>query len=183
MHLVDSVEAGSAPEDLRVRLDQRRREQATIEAELRELERTNRSLEQEPTRDWIIGQLTHLHELLSQATPAAALALRRLVSGRIVVEQIDVPGKKRGYLRGRFKLDISPCVMPDATATERVSDATMLDHEIEIDFVDGDRWQATAEQVWALYQTGKLHAEIAGELKLNRNRGAQVAASGRKAAW
>ncbi len=170
MHLVDSVEAGSAPEDLRVRLDQRRNEQAAIEAELRELERTNRSLEQEPTRGWIVGQLTNLHELLSQATPAAAIALRRLVSGRIVVEQIDVPGKKRGYLRGRFKLDISPCVMPDATAAETVSEATIVDREIEIDFVDGDRWQATAEQVWALYQTGKLHAEIAEELKLNRNR-------------
>jgi site-specific DNA recombinase len=169
-HLVDSVEAGSAPEDLCARLDQRRNEQTAIEADLRELERATTWLQQEPTRDWIVGQLTNLNELLSGATPAAAIALRRLVSGQIVVEQIDVPGKKRGYLRGRFKLDVGSCMIPTAQPVGTAIEPVTLDREIEIDFVDADPWLAATAKAWDLYKAGKLHAEIALELKLNRNR-------------
>ena len=41
--------------------------------------------------------------------------------------------------------------------------------EIVIDFVDSDSRLALAEQLWSLHEAGKLHKELAAEMKINRN--------------
>lgn len=169
-NLCDLAEEGEALEELRDRLKQRHTERESIEAELHDLERTSAWLQQEPSREWLVDQLTQLHELLGRGTPAAAIALRRLVGGQIVVEQIDLPGKKRGYLRGRFTLDVRSCLAPATSDNSLTVQEPEPNREIVIDFRDPDPNVALADQVWALSQAGRLNVEIAQELRLGRNR-------------
>lgn len=167
--LVDLAETGKAPADLCARLEQRRTEQAGIDAELRELDCVSAWSREEPSADWIIGQLERLHEVLSDPTPAAASALRKLVGGKIVVTQIVAPGKKRGYLQGKFTMRPAAAIAslaPVEVATQVVADEEV---EIAIDFIDRDPRLELMDRAWALHQAGKLHKEIAAELKLGRN--------------
>jgi DNA invertase Pin-like site-specific DNA recombinase len=167
--LVDLVENGNAPVDICVRLEQRRAEQVSVDAELRELDRVTVWSRQEPSRDWIIAQLERLHEALNRSTPAAAKALRQLVGGKIVVTQIQVPGKKRCYLQGRFSLHFAAAIAsfsPTEVSTQTQDEQTV---EIVIDFVDPNPLLERAEAAWTLHQAGKLNTEIAAAMKISRS--------------
>lgn len=167
--LMDAVENGDETGDMAARLRQRRDDLQQVEMELHESNRLASQLCEEPSPEWIIAQLKRLHELLQQATPAAAVALRKLVNGRITVEQVAIPGKQRGYLRGRFTLDVASAVASIVGASTDVEMPTGQT-EIVIDFVDDDPRIELSEKVWTLYKNGRLHIEIASDLQLNRNR-------------
>ena len=99
--LLDTVEAGTAPEDVQERLDLRRSEKQALERTLSELERHESMRHPEPTEAWVLERFQELEAVLREGGPAAALALRGLVGGRIVVRQIKRPASVDTIFRPR----------------------------------------------------------------------------------
>jgi DNA-binding NarL/FixJ family response regulator len=121
----------------------------------------------EPTLAWVTERIQTLHEVLTSGTPAAAFALRDLVGGEIVVEELQSEGHKRRRLRGAFRLQINSVFLAGDLGIEPTAEAE--DGElVTIDFVDTSPLDAKAEQVKALWDQGKLGKQIAAELGCSR---------------
>jgi DNA invertase Pin-like site-specific DNA recombinase len=177
--LVDQVENGELSDvpEIKLRLRERCAERDQRAAELEQLrakESRAGDVEQEPTAEWVAQQLANLSDLLRAGTPAAAYALRDLVGGQIVVEEIREPGKKRHYLRGRFTIrsnsvaKVACTSLADATPDEGNASENLLE-EFVIDFVDPDPNDELAEVAKRLYDGGLANKQIAKEMKLHRS--------------
>jgi DNA invertase Pin-like site-specific DNA recombinase len=172
--LVDQVEEGEGGPELSERLAKRREERRRLIAQVERLRRTDQALPPKPTAEWVEGQLQRLGQVLSGGAPAAALALRQLVGGAIVVSEIRLPGRKRHYLQGRFVLS-TPTVVNRLLGREPEEDATLKDleagkDEITIDFRDPPEIEALAEKARQLYDQDMMHARIAEDLGCSRSR-------------
>ena len=169
------IENGDAIDEVSTRLAQRRKELAECEAGIDELMRTATWSQNEPSRAWIVVQLRNLDAILRSPTPAACQALRRLVGGSIVVEQVQDSGKSRGFLRGRFSLDVPAAleiagILPQTPQIKQhLSGSTMPSREIVIDFIAPPSHSELSDRAWELYQSGKRIKQIAAELKIDRN--------------
>ncbi len=119
----------------------------------------------EPTRAWLIEQLGQLHDVLSGKTPAAAIALRNLVGGRIVVEEIREDGRSRFFLRGTFQIELGQVVKAIGIDLTHPSGDSQVTETITIDFVRTDPLDALADEAKALRDQGLPHQEIAGTMK------------------
>lgn len=101
--LVDQCEREDVPE-LSRRLQERRAERRALQEKLQRLQDATGQRSTPPDEQSIRAQLANLRELLSGATPAAAIALRNLVGGRILVREIKREAKKRHFLRGQLRV-------------------------------------------------------------------------------
>jgi DNA invertase Pin-like site-specific DNA recombinase len=170
--LVDALESGSAPPDVTDRLARRDAERRELEREVDRLARVESARPPEPTEAWVDERLRALEGVLTAGGPAAALALRDLVGGRVVVEEVKRPGRKRHFLRARFTVRVAAVVnglrVEPVGAGGEAADPGRSE-EVVIDLRELAPWEALVDEVKALWDTGLLNEEIAARLGCNRN--------------
>jgi DNA invertase Pin-like site-specific DNA recombinase len=170
--LLDALEDGSAPPDVKGRLEQRLAEQHALEREVAGLERAESARPPEPTGAWVDERLRALEGVLGEGGPAAALAVRALVGGRIVVEEVGRPGRKRNFVRARFTVRAAAVItglgVASAGAGGEAAD-TGWSEEITIDIREPAPWERKVDEIKVLWDQGLLNEEIAARLGCNRN--------------
>ena len=172
-NLLDRIEAGHGGPELDERLSQRREERRGFAERVERLSQVDENRPPQPTASWVVEQLGKLNEVLRNATPAAAHALRDLVGGVIVVDEIREPGRKRFYLQGRFTIASSEIAttLPGSTShgvAQEVPDG--LAEEVVIDFREPQTIVVESEQAKLLYDQGLMNCEIAKQLGCSRSR-------------
>lgn len=96
--LLDQLEE-TGDSSIAERLGERRAEKTDCERQLAKLRKSASERPCEPTREWVLSKLQNLEAVLNGDPTPAAYALSDLV-GKIVVEEIPRPGRKRKALRG-----------------------------------------------------------------------------------
>jgi DNA invertase Pin-like site-specific DNA recombinase len=168
-NLLDRMEDGQGGPELNERLVERRAEKQKLTENVDRLRRANTSRPAEPTEAWVNDRLRHLDEVLHQATPAAALALRNLVGGQIVVTEIRQPSQKRHYLQGRFTIRVSAIVHAllggQGDSGQPSSDSSdTFGEEIVIDFREPPQYEDESERAKELFDKDWLMVRIAREM-------------------
>jgi hypothetical protein len=128
----------------------------------------------EPTIEWIADQLKQLAGVLSGGGPAAALALRDLVGGQIIVREIRQPGRKRFFAQGRFVIRAARvCRTLNVAVPDRENGGGLQENaqceEIVIDFRDSSPLEKDSDRAKDLYDQGWLNCQIAAALGCARN--------------
>ena len=173
-NLLDQVEEGNAPADVRDRLRVRRDERGQL---ARQIETWQRQVAQKPqalSAEQVDEGLRNLHRVLSSGTPAAAIALGNLI-GDVVVRAVSRPGRKRRFLQGEFWLRTGK-VAQALNGTQlgenegNASDEEPGGEKILIDFVEPDPKFAMSDKVKELYDAGLANWEIAEQLELRPSR-------------
>jgi DNA invertase Pin-like site-specific DNA recombinase len=172
--LVDQVEDGVDDPSIRDRLAERREERRTLSKRRDVLRRANAQPRHEPTEAWLREQLQNLGATLREGNPAAAVALRELVGGAIVVTEIRCEGRKRFHLQGRFTIRSAAVVnLLTGAADSETQTGTGLEpgpsEEIVIDFVKENPLDASADQVKEFCDQGLMNVEIAQRLECSRS--------------
>lgn len=180
--LLNSIENGDAGADVNERITQRRREHEELTRRRKLLETKRTEIGKAPTEEFLREQLQQLGELLHRAnTPAAALALRSLVGGAIVLEEVRHPDDRGGYFRGRFVIST---LALQRTVQRLTSESSSLaepsgaesppfapvEEEVVIDFRQPLQCEALADQAHELAEQGLPYSEIAEMLGIRRNR-------------
>lgn len=167
--LLDKIEEGTAPSDVNERVTSRRRECADLEREVERLQNEGQVTGPKPTREWLQEKLQALGATLRETTPAAAVALRKLVGRRIVVHEVTPVGRKRKFLRGTFKITT-------AHVAEAVSEFGGVDahqhtitEECVIDFRESSAFDQRALHAKALFDEGELLVVIGQKLPCPRS--------------
>jgi len=171
--LVTTIETSDDPDpDLLKRLAERRAERQDFARRERQLQSQPIATPTPPTREWADQQLARLGELLGSGTPAAADALRNVLHGPIVVEEVTVPGKKRRFWRGKLVFDLIRVVSAVRTTPPRMDNSAesepALTETIMIDFREESRAEQLAERAWELYEQGLMYVEIAEQLEISQ---------------
>ena len=171
--LVDQIEDGIDDPAVRERLKDRRTERRSLVKAVEKLRRFDETRGPEPTAEWVEEQLAQLGQTMNGDTPAAAIALREIVGGEIVVEEIRKEGRQRHHLRGRFTIVSSSLSRAVGGQSDRAAaDVEMkLSEEIVIDFVDDDAKNELLDRVLAMHRDEEmLCADIAKEVGCSRSR-------------
>jgi hypothetical protein len=106
-NLVDHLAEGSSESPaLRRRLDYAEREADALRGRIAEGRRARESAIAMPDDAWIRSQLAELPTLLADEPRRTTDLLRRLV-GRVTAEEKVAPGKSRGFIHLRFRVDAS----------------------------------------------------------------------------
>jgi site-specific DNA recombinase len=103
-NVVRALAGGAESPSLRVELARLESEKASLEVRIAELVATQQVEVALPDDAWVRGQMADLGALLREQSPEAIQQLRSMI-GRIVAEEVQIPGKKRGYVRIRFRID------------------------------------------------------------------------------
>lgn len=173
--LVDQIEdSDKSDPDIKDRLRQRRVEIARLESELKQIQARPVSLQQSPTRDWAKVVLKELHDVIRSGTPAGVKALRDLLCGTIIVDEVPVPDKKRKFYLGTFAVQTG-CIAAASIAAPKPLAATKADEEymteeVRLEFRDVSRATELMARAWDLYQQGKMLVEIARELGVGKSK-------------
>lgn len=170
--LIDRVEIGGDEPEISRRIAGRRAEAQELRRLVRRLGSADAGRGPAPTVEWIDQELRRLGETLQSGEPAAAHALRALVDGRVVVEEIRKEGRQRHHLRGRFRVRAASVTETSAgvgIASPARGDAEERSEEIVIDFVDYDRFTERADKAKELLDEGLLCREIAARLGCKRS--------------
>jgi DNA invertase Pin-like site-specific DNA recombinase len=168
--MVDQVEDGLNDPDVKSRLADRRKEKEQIARNIAKLRNATTSRPPKPTPELIDEQLRNLHQVLSNGTPAAAIALGNLI-GDIVVSEVLRPGRKRPFLRGEFVLRTRTVVdaINGKTASESSNDSAEQaagGEKITLDFCEPDAKYEVSDRVKELSDQGLANWEIAEKLEL-----------------
>jgi hypothetical protein len=169
--LVSQTEQVRADPDVVQRLRQRRSEKEQLLRQQEQLQQTIVHALPAPTAEWVVDQLRSLHTVLSEGGPAAAHALQQLVGGRIMVEEVREPGRKRHFLRGKFTITMSALVdsvRGQPADSSSVSQAQVLE-EIVLDFRETKSYAKLANPVKALFDAGVSFDDMAVQLNCHRN--------------
>jgi DNA-binding transcriptional MerR regulator len=169
--LVDQVENGTAAPEVAERLAQRRAAKKALQEQLNRARRAVEAVTPPPTGAWVEEQFQHLHTLLLGGGPAAALALRELVGGRIVVEEVQQPGRQRCFLRGSFTIRTAALAasLRGQGAGGGAPAGTEAGEEVVLDFREPRSFEGIADRVKALFDQGVSYDDIAAELGCQRN--------------
>lgn len=176
-NLLRLAESGDPDPDLKARLAERRREARDLCDRLQRIESRQRVTYSTPNRDTLVVDLQNLAERLRRSGAAAGEVLRRLLGGRIVVEEMKSTGSRHGFLRGTLQVcvyDVSLAIGCGDEASDGDSSAVV---SRVIDFVDPESLSAAndlRERAWQMYVSKKLNKEICLELGINRNRVAKL---------
>jgi len=167
--LVDLVEQGSAPEDLKRRLKSRKEEQKEIQYELNQLRLEQRHDLGNPSAEWLRERLKKLFDVLKESSPAANKALSALVGGEIILEEEAIPLKKRNYFRGKFSV-YARGVSDIVTGTSSTIESADQGQEIVIDFIQPDETDQQREIAKRMYDDKEPVFKIAEVLGVSRSR-------------
>ncbi|QDT22427.1 recombinase family protein [Gimesia chilikensis] len=167
--LLDIVEEGDPPQDLNSRLQRRNEERKALQEELTELRRECIHDGEAPDAAWLKERLLNLYEDLQKTSPSANHALRSLIDGDIILEEIDIPLRKRKALRGAF------CISAHSVSCELKNFAPDRDgsehtKQISIDFIQSSRTDLQRETAKKMYDAGEPEKNIAVALKVGRTR-------------
>lgn len=102
--LLDQLETDDPIPEIRERLKARRHEKEQAERALQKLESAPKAPVEPPTAKWVRAALAQLAESLKGEPNLAREAIRELLAGPIVVQEIESSGQKRKTLRGTFSL-------------------------------------------------------------------------------
>ena len=164
--LLELAEEGNAPSDLNRRIRERRAEIGDLRKSEARLKREQSRHGEAPTLEWVRGQVDDLADVLRGEMPAAAFALRDLVGGKIVVNEMAVPGSKRKTYRAI--VDVTAGSL--GHAAEVLEDEESSDFErIEIPIVDSSdgKQRRAARQ---MYEDDMLEVDIARSLGVSQSR-------------
>ncbi|MCA9087595.1 MAG: recombinase family protein [Planctomycetaceae bacterium] len=169
--LVDRLEDGDDSPEIAQRCAQRRAQRVDLTQRLRQLQQDAQQHPEEPTEDWLRTQLTQLGETLRDGTPAAAHALRSLVGGKIVVEEVQKSGLTSYFWRGTFRLEmdnvcqamgvkanVEGCSIPESSGDVQV-----------LDFVARDSQEELMHTIRQLHEEEYLGVEIGQILGISRS--------------
>jgi hypothetical protein len=96
----------------------------------------------------------------------ANAALRALVGGQLVVEEVTTPGRKRKHLVGRFMLSARAVLTGLDAPTAGGQPAAAADGEaVVLVFLSQPPWARLADSVKQRFDAGDEYARIAGELQ------------------
>lgn len=168
-NLLDAKEEGQNVPELKQRLAKRREERRDLQDQVNRLTRADKASKPKPSREWVEERLQELGQSFSDADPAAAIALRNLVGGRIVVEEVRQAGKKRYFLRGRFTIRARAVASQLLSNESSATEVDSVSEEIVIDFVKPSRLDELAPKAKELYDQGILERDIAEELGIARS--------------
>ena len=173
-NLIDQMEEGNAPPDVRDRLDARREAKERLLRHAGELERRTKQTPGPMTPEQIDEALKDLQLVLSSGTPAGAIALGNLI-GDVVVCLVSRPGRKRPFLRGEFVLRARSVVNAiNGTAGSESSNGPagpdVAGEKITIEFVEPDPKYELSDRVKELYDEGLGNWEVAERLGLRPSR-------------
>ena len=164
--LLDLLEGEAKPDpDITERLAARRAERREWENRFTAAQALVNEQPVEPTMDWVRERVRQLAETLTDATPAAAYALRDLLDGPIRVRQIERAGKKRHFLRGTLRIRLG--TLAAALGVRSVAEANSTDlsyEEITIDFVRDNPLDARSDEAKAWWDEKLPNKEIARRL-------------------
>jgi site-specific DNA recombinase len=168
-NLVAQIEDGHGGPEVGNQLAKRRIERREWEEKVKYLRKADQNRRPAPTDTWVNQQLQHLGDILAQNTPAAAIALRDLVGGEIVVAEIRNPDRQRHYLQGRFTIKATTLVqaISGQNNDSPPNDAELPDdagEEIIIDFREPAQCEVDSEKAKELYDQGLLMVQIAQKL-------------------
>lgn len=172
--LVDEIEASDHPDpDVRQRLAERRAERAELERRLRSLGSRSAMPPTAPTQEWVTQQLEKLGEVLNGSTPAGGEALRNLLDGPIVLDQIPIENRKRCYWRGTFVIRLgalASAVSPTSGPID-CDRAMELTETITLDFREVAKPHPKTDEAWELYEQCNLpNVEIAKLLNVSESK-------------
>jgi site-specific DNA recombinase len=172
--LLDMIEGGSEEPDLNERLAQRSKERDALANQCQQLQASAGAPRPEPTLDWVAQQIEELSKTLHSEGPAAALALRNLVGGQVVVREVQRPGRQRHLAQGNLILRSSQVArsagLPaDGLASGSCTGVNDLMEEVVLDFREPETETQIADQVKALWDEGLTQDEIAARVGWNRN--------------
>lgn len=176
-NLLRLAEDGIPDPDLKMRLAERRRELHELRTRLQRMETRQVVAQDSPTRESLVADLQNLAERLRGSESAANEALRRLLGGKITVEEIKPTGKRHGFLRGALHMRIYDVAnaMGHLTGVGTFDSSSVVSRVM--DFVDPEHQSAAQDlrdRAWQMYSAGRLVKEIGTELKVNRNRIAKL---------
>jgi len=168
-HLVDLVENGRGGPEVDERLTQRRSQKRKLTEKVERLKRANQGRPAAPTAAWVDEQLQKLGESLTQATPAAAHALRNLVGGQITVREIRQEGRQRHYLQGRCVVRCAAVAQgflagTDVAGQVAAEELAALGAVILIDFREPPQYEVESERAKELLDRGWLMTRIGQEM-------------------
>ena len=133
--------------------------------------RVTTNLQQPPSLEWVSAQLQQLSAILRDATPNAAILLRRLVGGRIPVEESTHPLQKRKFLRGHFELEMGRVVEQLLDTTDLSTQQVKVKAEpVSIEFRVPTRTERQATLAWNLYERDVPYSEIATRVGCSKSR-------------
>jgi site-specific DNA recombinase len=169
-NLIDQMEEGNAPPDVRDRFDARREEKERLLRHAGELERRTKQTPRPMMPEQIDEALEDLQVVLSSGTPAAAIALGNLI-GDVDFCQVSRPGRKRPFLRGEFVLRARNVVnaINGTGGTESSNGPAGPDvagEKIAIEFVEPDPKYEQSDLAKQLRDNGMANWEIAEQLGL-----------------
>jgi site-specific DNA recombinase len=175
--LVDKCERMDAVPEFATRIGELRTERDDFKQKLKQIDVAECRSRKAPTIESVDEELANLRSLLSNQGPAAAIALRNLVGGNVLMSEVRLPNRKRHFLRGRLALRLYAI----ATDARLCTDADPADgdaelEEIEIDFRLPNRCEQIADKVMCLWDAGSTDRQIAAQLDCGRalvNRGLQ----------
>ena len=103
-NLVAAIASGVNSPSIRRRLAESEQAKAALTTKVEELHRLRVAPIRLPDEQWVRGELANLGEILRSDLPRVAPVLRAML-GKVIAEEIKIPGKKRGYARLRFRID------------------------------------------------------------------------------
>lgn len=157
------------------RLKLLRGERAQIAVDIAKREAVQHQPKLVPNRDEVQDLIAKLHDVLLRAAsggdPEDAGAVRRLLevvtSGRIELEQMGERRAQRGWLRGRFRLDLIRTVLSQDGVGIHVPASKPI--EIVIDFRPRLVAEQYVTQVMELHEQGMLLTAIGNRLGIDRH--------------
>jgi site-specific DNA recombinase len=172
--MLNNFEKCYAPPEVKARLALRHDEKERLERQIGELQGRAKVEPHVLTSEQMDEALTNLHGVLSNGTPAAAIALGNLI-GDVVVHQVSRPGRKRLFFQGDFVLRARRVVnaINGTNGSEPLNDSAEqkdVGARISIDFVAPDRKYEQSDLVKELSDKGLGNWEIADQLDLDRSR-------------
>ena len=152
-----------------------RRERAVLHAEIGLLEAAQHRQAIVPEETTVRGMLADLGGTLAQAGLEAddtkTRMIRRLIvaltGGKIMLSQQGERQAQRGWLQGRFRVDLL------SHAVERLTGfptSAADSREVTIDFRRPTKRETEADEAWAMQEAGALHIDIVQQLKFSKRK-------------
>lgn len=167
-NLLDALAKGIKSTSIVERLTKLETQKHRLTEQLEDLKRIECVHVSMPDDTWIDEQLREVGRLLTTDMPTVAQTLRSMI-GRINAEEVRPAGKKRGYIRLRFRLDgwaaLKPLLEPSlsADALERLSvlcDGAEAGEEFTVELGAPSRMDSLVPQIGALRDAGVKWKDI-----------------------
>jgi hypothetical protein len=173
--LGNAGETQAEQDESAVELRRLRAERTRLEAERSALEGRDRQPHELPDEAQILSLLAEMGDILGAAATgadsegfgAAREVIELLIDGRIELTQQGERKPQRGWLRGRFRVNVLNGLVGKLLGETRVAGESAA--VVEIDFRDPPEVEQWVDRVKGLYDRGLLVKAIAAELGINRN--------------